>query len=135
MTRRRRTVSARPANEALPSAGPASFGHIVRLLRARRRLSIRRAAALAGLAPSYLSRIERGKVSPPPEKTTARIARALGSDPDDLVALSARIPEEVTGMLARRPRLMSDLIRRADHYSDDQLERLCRALAGENPPQ
>ena len=118
-----------------PPGGRAAFGHILRLLRASRRLSSRRAAALAGLAPSYLSRIERGKVSPPPEKTIARIARVLGSDPDDLVALSARIPEEVTSMLARRPRLMSDLIRRADHYNDDQLERLCRALGGENPPQ
>ena len=111
-----------------------TFGRILRSLRSNRRLSIRRTAALAGVAPSYLSRIETGKVIPPPERTIVRIARALHSDPEPLIALAARIPEDVSRKLARRPRLMAELIRCADHYSDDQLERLCRALGGENPP-
>ena len=128
---RRVTSGPRPAGGAAPLP---SFGRILRSLRSNRRLSIRRTAALAGVAPSYLSRIETGKVGPPPERTIVRIARALHSDPEPLLALAARIPEDVSRKLARRPRLMAELIRCADHYSDDQLERLCRALGGENPP-
>ena len=134
------TVPDPPAGRRAPNApGPAdgdapeAFGRILRSLRSARRLSIRRTAALAGVAPSYLSRIENGKVTPPPERTIVRIARALHSDPAPLLALAARVPEDVSRRLARRPRL-AELIRCADHYSDEQLERLCRALGGENPP-
>jgi len=104
------------------------FGSRLRMLRLRRRLSIRRTAALARVTPSYLSRIERGRLPPPSREMTARLARVLQTDPEALIALTGRIPTDILGAFRRRSRVMVDLVRSAELYSDDQIERLCRAL-------
>src|SRR5258706_1259439 len=111
-----------------------AFGQKLRFLRTGCRVSIRRTAALAGFAPSYLSRIERGQVPPPTARRIVRIASVLQTDPNDLIELAAKMPEDVSRAITRRPRLMAQLIRNADCYSDDQLERLCRVLRRQNPP-
>lgn len=58
-------------------------GSKIRRQRERRGYGLRRFAAVAGLSPSHLSRIERGQRHPQPE-VLALIAQALGCDIEDL---------------------------------------------------
>lgn len=104
------------------------FGPRLRSHRTARRLSLRRAAALAGLTPSYLSQIERGQTRPPSPQAISRLARVLRCDEDDLLILAGRLPYDIEMCLRRRPGLLSRLIRCADRYDDDELERLCQTL-------
>ena len=113
-----------PPLPAVTASG--EFGDRLRRLRAARRLSVRRLARLVAVSPSYLSRIERGHVPPPSERTITRLARALSIEPDELLAAAGRLPEDIGARLLRRPRPMARLVRLADGLSDDELEELCR---------
>jgi transcriptional regulator with XRE-family HTH domain len=63
----------------------AAFGAHVRMLRVRRKLSRTVLAANAGISLTYLAEIERGERNPT-LAVVARLARALGAKPSELVA-------------------------------------------------
>jgi transcriptional regulator with XRE-family HTH domain len=74
------TVSVEIAEE---SADFDEVGHQLRVLRQRRRLTLKVVAEQAGVSESFLSQLERGR-SRPSIATLQRIARALGSTMADL---------------------------------------------------
>ena len=61
-----------------------SFGETIRDLRVAQSLGLREAAGLVGISPAYLSRIERGKESPPRPEVIKALAKVLAADPDVL---------------------------------------------------
>lgn len=63
---------------------PAQLGERIRRLRLARDLTLRQVGERAGLSPTHLSEIERGKTSPT-VGALLRIARALGEDASRLV--------------------------------------------------
>ena len=91
-------------------------------------MSLRRLARLVGLSPSYLSRVERGRVPPPSHRTIAKIARVLQVPPDELLAAAGLVPEDITARILRRPQLMGRLVRYADGLDDARLDDLSRKL-------
>src|SRR5215213_1818933 len=74
-------------------AGRASaLGMLVRRLRRERRLTLAELGRDIPMSASNLSRLELGSQRPPPDEVIERIARALGVEPDGLLAAAGRHP-------------------------------------------
>jgi len=84
-----------------------SFGEIIRDLRQAQNLGLREAAVKVGISPAYLSRIERGKESPPRPEIIKELAKVLAADPDVLFRLSSSTDPEVVSFLHERPEIMN----------------------------
>lgn len=67
---------------------PHRFGREVRKLRVNRGVSLRELAERAYLSHAYLSQVERGKLPPPGNDKVVAIAKALGHDRNELLALA-----------------------------------------------
>src|ERR1051326_7166082 len=73
-------------------------------LRARRRaagLSQRALATRTGLDFSYISKVENGRLPPPAADTIVAICRVLDTAPEDLLALTQKIPTAVQQTVSR----------------------------------
>lgn len=79
------------------------FGRRVRALRIERGPSLRALARRVGVSPPYLSRIEREESPPPREAVVVALARTLGQDPDEFLALAGHVASDVTDLIRRRP--------------------------------
>jgi HTH-type transcriptional regulator, competence development regulator len=101
------------------------FGETIRQLRIAQDLGLRETAGKIGISPTYLSRIERGKESPPKPEVIKALAKVLVADPDVLFRLCPSTDPDIVALLKERPKLM-DLIRLVMHanLSDEQLERV-----------
>ena len=109
------------------------FGGTIRSLRESlrredRRFSLRQVAQRIGVEPAYLSKIERGDVSPPSEATTVKLARELGEDPDVLLALAGKVSSELQDIIRKRPKLFAELIRQMREAPDDAILRVVREV-------
>ncbi len=81
---------------------------LLRDLRESRGQSLRKVAGDLGIAPSHLSRLERGEKSPSTD--LARRAAEYYGVSDDLVELAqGRVPADVQAILRRYPELLSVL--------------------------
>jgi transcriptional regulator with XRE-family HTH domain len=63
------------------------FGETIKELRIAQRLEIRETAHAVGIAPVYLSRLERGKEAPPAEEVVRALAKLLAADAGILLRL------------------------------------------------
>ncbi len=109
------------------------FGKYVRQLREQRRevnrrYSVRQTAQRIGVEPAYLSKIERGDVSPPSEDTIRRLAADLGEDADLLLALASKVSSDIREIVMKRPILFAELIRGLSDVPDDELVVLVRKV-------
>jgi transcriptional regulator with XRE-family HTH domain len=109
------------------------FGQYVRnrreaLRAADRTFSVRGLAARIGVEPSYLSKVEREEVAPPSEATIARLAEALGEDPDVLLALAGKVSSDLQSVIRQRPQLFAELIRQLRDLPDHAVLRLVREV-------
>ena len=110
--------------------------HFGRSIRTRRehlqlkdkRFSLRQVALRIGIEPAYLSKIERGEVSPPSEATTVRLAHELGEDPDVLLALAGKVSGDLQKIIRKRPKLFAELIRQLKEVPDHALLRVVREV-------
>ncbi|HCK82889.1 MAG TPA: XRE family transcriptional regulator, partial [Candidatus Competibacteraceae bacterium] len=89
------------------------FGSYVRQLREQRRevnrrYSVRQTAQRIGVEPAYLSKIERGDVSPPSEDTIRKLAADLGEDADLLLALAGKVSSDIREIVMKRPILFAE---------------------------
>jgi transcriptional regulator with XRE-family HTH domain len=90
--------------------------------------SLRKVAAAIEVEPSYLSKIERGEQPPPGEHTIIALAKALGEDPDILLALAGKVSEELLAIIRKRPLLFAQLIRELKNTPDHAVLRLVREV-------
>ncbi len=104
-----------------------SLGSSIRFLREARQLGLRRFAGATGLSPSYLSRIERDCVPPPSAEIIERIAAALRTDPDELLAAAGLLPRAVLNLIQSRPATIKKIASLVDGMTDDQVDALCDA--------
>jgi transcriptional regulator with XRE-family HTH domain len=105
-----------------------NFGETVRNLRVAQDLGLRETASKVGISPAYLSRIERGKESPPRPEIIKELAKVLAADPDVLFRLSASTDPEVVGYLHDQPEVMN-LLRfiKGANFSEEELKHLVQA--------
>lgn len=109
------------------------FGNYARQLREQRRevnrrYSIRQTAHRIGVEPAYLSKVERGDVSPPSEETIRRLAADLGEDADLLLGLAGKVASDLREIIMKRPILFAELIRGLSDLPEQELAILVRRV-------
>lgn len=72
-----------------------TFGNVLREYRRAAGISQRELAQKANLDFSYISKIENGRTPPPAADTIVLICRILNMEPEELLALTGKIPSEV----------------------------------------
>lgn len=116
------------------SAEDEPFGARVRRLREERRIGLRPFAKMIKVSATYLSKIERGELSPPAEERVKEIARLLDQDPDELLALAGRVATELDDIIRERPRAMASFLRTARGLTTREIERLMADAAKKKEP-
>lgn len=79
------------------------LGSTIRWRREKVGFGLRELAALVGISPTYLSRIETGKELAVSEGVLNSLAAHLGLNADELCALSGRVPRDVMTLLVDTP--------------------------------
>ena len=110
-----------------------SFGAHVKarreeLRKTDRRYGLRQVAERVGLPPAYLSNIEHGKKGAPNEDAICALADELDEDPDVLLAMAGKLASDVRGIVLRRPKLFSQLIRSLAHRTDEEIHLALQAF-------
>jgi len=90
--------------------------------------SLRKVAAKIGVAPSFLSKVERGQDSPPSEPKIRALAALLGEDADLLLGMAGRVSGDLQDAICRRPQLFAQLIRRLKDLPDREVEQVARRV-------
>jgi transcriptional regulator with XRE-family HTH domain len=101
------------------------FGKYLRERRVAKGYSLRRFAELLGVSPTYLSHVEQSKVdSPPTAKLVRRAAELLGENPDEMIAMAGRVPEDLPKIIQSQPEAMPELLRAAKGLTAEKLKKL-----------
>ena len=111
------------------------FGKRIRELREEKKstdpsFSLRRFAMAVDLSATFLSRVENGEASPPGAEKIKRMARLLGADPDELLALAGKVDPELPTIIQGHPRAMADLLRTArdQDLTEEDIRKLTEQL-------
>jgi len=100
---------------------PVTFGQVLRDLRRARRLTQRDLAATVGIDFTYLSKLENDRDAPPGDDTIRRLAAALGTDSEHLLAAAGKVPPELKRRATKDPRFAM-LLRRLADLPNDRLD-------------
>jgi len=109
-----------------------SFGQTIRNLREEREIGLRRFADSVGMSPTYLSKVERDEFPPPGEEKIKAIARELGKDPDELLALAGRVSSDLEEFIQQKPREMATFLRAAQGLTPKDIEQLTKQVERKN---
>ena len=72
-----------------------AFGRYIRRAREGREMTLTELARRVDVSIAYLSRIERERENPPPDRLVSALARALGLPADSLFAAARRLPPDL----------------------------------------
>ncbi len=100
------------------------FGEVLREKRVEKGFSLRKFAQLVGVSPTYLSQVEQGNVDPPTADRVKRMAELLGDQPDELIVLAGRLPEDLPGIIQEEPAEVADLLRAVKGMTAEQIRKL-----------
>ncbi len=96
-----------------------NFGKIIRQARKDKGLSQRQLAKLLGLDFTYLSKLENNRADYAPKEEVIRgLARNLDLDPQELIFLAGRIPQDDEDLLKQHYKDMPTLFRRMRENPD-----------------
>jgi HTH-type transcriptional regulator, competence development regulator len=79
------------------------FGDALRRTRRAAGLTQRQLADQSGLDFSYISKLENGRLPPPAADTVVTLCTVLGVAPEELLALTGKIPSDVQARVGRSP--------------------------------
>lgn len=105
------------------------FGKTVRRLREARNLSIAEFARKVGMSPTYLAPIERDVFPAPAEGKVVKIAKALGQDPDEFLALAGRIASDLERIIRKHPKETAALLRAVGRRPAKEIQKVADSLA------
>lgn len=106
-----------------------SFGQMLRETRRARGVTQRELAERVGVDFSYISKLENDRLPPPAADTVEKIARVLDVAPDDLLALTGKVPPAVQETLGSSSAALGFLREAAGmELSEREWERLRRQL-------
>ena len=101
-----------------------TFGSLVRQERERRKIGLREMARQIGVSPTYLSLVERDEFPPPAEDKVAAIAKIIGCDRDELLALAGKVSSDLQEKIKEKPRATARLIHSFSELSREDQEGL-----------
>jgi transcriptional regulator with XRE-family HTH domain len=87
------------------------FGALIRREREAREIGLREMARKIGVSPTYLSKVERDEFAPPAEDKVKAIAKIIGCDSDELLALAGRVSSDISDIIKRQPVELAALLR------------------------
>lgn len=110
------------------------FGRKIRELREAKRktdpaFSLRRFAQEVGVSAAFLSKVEMGEAPPPKAEKIIRIAKLLGTNPDELLSLAGKVDPALPEFIREQPK-MADFLRTAREVkiTDEEIEKLTKQL-------
>jgi len=105
------------------------FGTHVRGLRKAKGLSLRKLAESIDVSPTFVSRIEKEQIPPTGEEETfQKWAKALGENPDVLLAMAGKVSTRLQGIIIRRPKVFAELLEQLDAMPDHAILRVAREV-------
>lgn len=79
------------------------FGEVLRERRREAGLTQRELAERAKLDFSYISKLENNRLPPPAADTVVQLCRIIGISPEELLALTGKIPSEIQQTVSSSP--------------------------------
>jgi transcriptional regulator with XRE-family HTH domain len=77
-----------------------TFGTLLKTKRRDADLSQRELAKQIGVDFSYISKLENDRLPPPAADTIVKICQVLGTEPDEMLALTGKLPTEIQENIA-----------------------------------
>jgi transcriptional regulator with XRE-family HTH domain len=111
-----------------------TFGQRIKNRRRTLGLTQRQVASQLEIDFTYLSKLENDRGEPAGEKTVRRLAVVLQDDPEELLALAGKVPEELRDRAAQDV-AFARLLRRLPDASDNELQEIYRQLNIRPPEQ
>ena len=102
------------------------FGALVRREREAKEIGLREMAKMIGVSPTYLSKVERDEFPPPTEDRVKDIAKAIGYDADELLALAGRVASDLSNIIKQHPRELAALLRTTKGLTPEDMARLAQ---------
>jgi HTH-type transcriptional regulator, competence development regulator len=100
-----------------------TFGERLRQLRRAQHMNQRTLAARVGIDFTYLSKLENGRMDPPSADTIVKLAHALGANPDELLLLAHKVPQDLTPVITQSPQWPA-FLRSIRDLTDEELQEL-----------
>ncbi len=94
---------------------PKTFGETIKELREEKGLNLRGFAKEMLLSPTFISRLERGEDVRPSEEKVKRMAKFLGADENELLALAGRVSTELQDIIRKHPKELAAFLRTVDN--------------------
>jgi transcriptional regulator with XRE-family HTH domain len=104
------------------------FGRTIRKLREEKNISIAQLARKVGMSPTYLAPIERDVFPPPAEEKVVRIAKALGQNSDEFLALAGRVASDLNRIIRKHPSQTARLLRAVSGLPSPEIDKLALRL-------
>ena len=106
-----------------------SFGQALRELRRSKDITQRDLSMRVGVDFSYISKVENDRLAPPSADTIVKICEVLEVSPDELLALTGKMPTEVKEMISAN-RAAIKFVRKAHAMglTDEEWEKLTQRL-------
>ena len=106
-----------------------TFGQALKEIRRDAGVTQRELATAVGVDFSYISKIENDRMPPPAADTIVRICEVLGIPPDDLLAMTGKMPTAVKEAISENP-AAQQFLREAQTMTltDDEWGALTREL-------
>jgi len=106
-----------------------TFGQTLRELRHSKGISQRDLAKRVGVDFSYISKVENDRLPPPAADTIIKICDTLSAPPDELLALTGKMPKEIKETISAKPSALQ-FIRQAHAMglSDEEWGKLTQKL-------
>lgn len=102
------------------------FGNHIRQEREKLGLSVREVARRLQRNATYLSKIEREELPPPSEEVIRKLAEILNQEPEGLVILAGRIPDDLLIIIRENPAEFGVLIRSLRGATPESITRLVK---------
>lgn len=108
------------------STGKSSFGNFIRTRRLEKGYTLRKFCEVVEISPAFISRMERDEVPAPSEEKIRAMAEALEVDPEELIFMAKRMPEDVKKMIIDRPDIVP-ILRVASTRTPEDLKRIVQS--------
>lgn len=100
-----------------------TFGDQLRQWRIESRINQRDLASRVGIDYTYLSKIENDRLPPPAETTIVKLAHELHRNPDILLQLAHKVPDDVKPIITNTPELPA-LLRSISDFDPEEIKQL-----------
>lgn len=106
-----------------------TFGQVLKEIRRSKDVTQRELAAAVGVDFSYISKIENDRMPPPAADTIVKICEVLGVPPDDLLAMTGKMPTQIKEAISEKP-AAQEFLREAQNMTltDDEWGALTQQL-------